>query len=107
MNGITLGDPKFVENEIRILISGTVDINSMDEFGEKLRPHLRPRNSLTLDFARATITGKGVLALLALQQANQTCRLKLVNVNPANRAAFENRRLGQLGLVVEYQTEVV
>lgn len=101
-NGIAIGDPRFLGDEIVIPVSGTMDINTIDELSRVLTPYLRPHERLTLDCRGVRILGHGVNRLLAIQQMNPDCRLKLINVDLSCRQAFKSRRVGEVGFDVRY-----
>lgn len=105
ITGISIGDPRFKGGEIVIQVAGTIDMDTVDELSARLKPHLRPPG-ITLDCSEAVIRGHGANRLLVLQQDNPTCRIKLINVSPRYRSAFESRRMHEMGFDIQYQPEV-
>jgi len=102
---ITIGEPRFVGDEIRIRVSGVLGTDTLEEFQRTIEPLLRPP-WITLDMDGATIQSKGLKKLLELQTRHPKCQIRLVNVNPSGRGDFE-RLQGKDGMTrVEYKAEV-
>jgi hypothetical protein len=90
---------------IIIRVTGVLDVNTMEKFDNEVRPLLRPRSEITLDFKDAVIRGKGILKLLGMQSQNPLCIMKLANVAPSSKSAFERCGAASLGLAVEYRVD--